>query len=294
MLIDHLHIPADGITTVDDRQVLSLGDKNLEFIHAPWVHWPETMLTYLREDKMLFSCDLFGSHLASSESYVTDECQIIESAKRYYAEIMMPFRSNIQRHLERLKEYKIELICASHGPIHKNPEFIMEAYRSWATDEPLNIVVLPYVSMHGSTRQMVTYLVEALAEKGITVKQFDLNNVDIGKLAIALVDAATIVLGVPTVLIGPHPKVAYAAFLANALRPKLKFASIIGSYGWGSHAKEDLIQMVPNLKVELIEPVMCKGMPRQEDYQALDKLAEAIAEKHSGLKSPAGLEHTPA
>ncbi len=291
MLIAHLHIPSDGIMTVDDRQVISLGDKNLEFIHAPWVHWPETMLTYLREDGILFPCDFFGSHLASSELYVTDECQVIESAKRYYAEIMMPFRSNIQRHLERLKEYKIERICASHGPIHQNPGFIMEAYRSWANDEPLNIVVLPYISMHGSTRQMVKYLTEALAERKICVKQFDLNNVDIGKLAIALVDAATIVLGVPTVLIGPHPKVAYAAFLANALRPKLKFASIIGSYGWGSQAKEQLIQMVPNLKVELIEPVMCKGMPRQEDFQALDKLANAIAERHKGLKSPAGLEH---
>jgi flavorubredoxin len=132
----------------------------------------------------------------------------------------------------------------------------------------------------------VNYLVEALTEKDITVKQFDLNNVDIGKLAMELVDAATIVLGVPTALVGPHPKVAYAAFLANALRPKLKFASIIGSYGWGSRAKEDLIQMVPNLKVELIEPVMCKGMPRQEDFQALDKLAATIAEKHKGLKPP--------
>jgi flavorubredoxin len=289
MLIDHLHIPPDGITTVEDREVISLGDKNLEFIYAPWVHWPETMLTYLREDKILFPCDLFGSHLASSELHMTDEGQVYESAKRYYAEIMMPFRGNIQRHLERLKEYDIELICPSHGPIHNHPEFIMEAYRSWVADEPLNIVVLPYISMHGSTRQMVNYLVEALTEKDITVKQFDLNNVDIGKLAMELVDAATIVLGAPTALVGPHPKVAYAAFLANALRPKLKFASIIGSYGWGSRAKEDLIQMVPNLKVELIEPVMCKGMPRQEDFQALDKLAATIAEKHKGLKPPVRL-----
>ena len=289
MLVDHLHIPPDGITSVEDRQVISLGDKNLEFIYAPWVHWPETMLTYLREDKILFPCDFFGSHLANSELYVTDACQVYESAKRYYAEIMMPFRGNIQHHLERLKEYDIELICPSHGPIHNHPEFIMKAYRSWVADEPLNIVVLPYISMHGSTRQMVDYLVEALAEKDITVKQFDLNNVDIGKMAMELVDAATIVLGAPTALIGPHPKVAYAAFLANALRPKLKFASIIGSYGWGSRAKEDLLQMVPNLKVELIEPVMCKGMPRQEDFQAQDKLAATIAEKHKGLKSPARL-----
>jgi flavorubredoxin len=294
MLIDHLHIPPDGITTVEDRAVISLGNKNLEFIHAPWVHWPETMLTYLREDKMLFPCDFFGSHLATSELTVTDECQLHESAKRYYAEIMMPFRVNIQKNMERLKEYDVKTICPSHGPIHQRPEFIMNAYREWITDEPLNIVVIPYVSMHGSTRQMVKYLVESLAEKGVTVKQFDLNDADIGKLAMSLVDAATIVLGVPTVAVGPHPKVAYAAFLANMLRPKVKFASIIGSYGWGSRAKEDILQMLPNLKVELVEPVMCKGMPRQTDFQALEKLAVTIAEKHKGLKAPAGLEHVPA
>ncbi len=287
MIIDHLHIPADGIMTVEDRQVISLGDKNLEFIYAPWVHWPETMLTYLREDKILFPCDLFGSHLAASELAVTDECTVYEAAKRYYAEIMMPFRSNIQRHMERLKEYEIKAIYPSHGPMHENPAFIMNAYREWITDEPLNSVVLPYISMHGSTRLMVKYLVESLAEKGVSVKQFDLSDADIGKLAIALVDAATIVLGVPTVHIGPHPKVAYAAFLANALRPKAKYASIIGSYGWGTKAKEELLQMVPNLKVELIEPVIIKGMPRQEDFQALEKMAVSIAEKHKGLKNAA-------
>ncbi len=81
MLEDHLHIPADGIMTVEDRQVISLGDKNLEFIYAPWVHWPETMLTYEREDKILFPCDFFGSHLASSELFLTDECQVYESVK---------------------------------------------------------------------------------------------------------------------------------------------------------------------------------------------------------------------
>ena len=114
----------------------------------------------------------------------------------------------------------------------------MEAYRSWAYDEPGNIVVLPYISMHGSTK-MVEYLVRA-GRQGVTVKQFDLAATDIGKLAMALVDAATVVIGTPTVLIGPHPNVAYAAFLANALRPKLKFASIIGSYGWGSKAVEQI------------------------------------------------------
>jgi flavorubredoxin len=283
LLIDLLQVTEDRITTVNDKETISLGDRTLEFIHAAWVHWPETMLTYLKEEKILFPCDLFGSHLATSDLYVTDEGRVYEAAKRYYAEIMMPFRTNIEKHMEKLKGYQIELIAPSHGPLYQRPEFILEAYRKWVSDPPENTVVLPYISMHGSTRRMVEYFVEVLVEKGVTVKQFDLATVDIGKLAMALVDAATLVVGAPTTLVGPHPKVAYAVFLANALRPKTRFASIIGSYGWGSQAKEQIISMIPNLKVELLEPVMVKGLPREEDFKALDTLASTIAEKHRSL-----------
>ncbi len=280
MLIDLLMIPEEKFITVNDKETISLGDRTLEFIHAPWVHWPETMLTYLREDKILFPCDFFGSHLATTDLYVSDEGQVYEAAKRYYAEIMMPFRTIIQKNLEKVKDYAIDIIAPSHGPLHDKPEFILKAYHSWAFDEPKNIVVLPYISMHDSTGKMVEYLVTALSQKGVTVKQFNLAVTDIGKLAMALVDAATVVIGTPTVLAGPHPNVAYAAFLANALRPNLKFVSIIGSYGWGGKAVEQLAAMIPNLKVEILEPVLCKGFPKEADFKALDNLASTIAEKH--------------
>jgi flavorubredoxin len=275
-----LLIPEGRFITVNDGETLSLGDKTLEFIHAPWVHWPETMLTYLREDKILFPCDLFGSHLATTDLYVADEGQVYEAAKRYFAEIMMPFRTSIEKHLEKLNGYKIDVIAPSHGPLYDKPSFILEAYRSWVLGPPKNIVVLPYISMHGSTQKMVEYFVGALADKGVTVKQFNLAATDIGKLAMALVDAATMVIGTPTVLVGPHPNVAYAAFLANALRPSLQFVSIIGSYGWGSKAVEQLKGMIPNLKAEVLAPVLSKGFPGEEDLKALDNLASTIAKKH--------------
>jgi len=275
-----LLIPEDKFITVNDGEILSLGDKTLEFIHAPWVHWPETMLTYLREDMILFPCDLFGSHLATTDLYVTDERQVYEAAKRYFAEIMMPFRTSIEKHLEKLKNYKIDIIAPSHGPLYNRPSFIIEAYRDWVLDPPKNIVVLLYISMHGSTQKMVEYLVGALADNGVTVKQFNLVATDIGKLAMSLVDAATLVIGTPTALVGPHPNIAYAAFLANALRPKLQFISIIGSYGWGSKAVEQLTAMIPNLKAEMLPPVLSKGFPKKEDFQALDNLASTITRKH--------------
>jgi flavorubredoxin len=199
---------------------------------------------------------------------------------------MMPFRTQIRNNLEKIKGYEFKIIAPSHGPMYGKPDFIINAYHDWVYDEPKNTVVIPYISMHGSTQKMVDYLVSSLVLKGVTVQQFDMSVVDTGKLAMALVDAGTIVIGTPTVMIGPHPLMAYAAVLANALKPKAKFASIIGSYGWGTKAVDTIAGLIPNLKVEIIPPVICKGQPREADYQALEKLAETIVQKHkdSGFK----------
>jgi flavorubredoxin len=280
MLVDHLQIPAERIEPVADGQTVSLGDKTLEFIHTPWVHWPETMCTYLAEDRILFSCDFFGSHYAASNLYVRDKQAVYEAAKRYYAEIMMPFRAPIRKNLEKVGARVIDTIAPSHGPVYDEPSFIVDAYRDWTSENVKNEVVLPYISMHGSTEAMVQHLTGALAERGVKVHLFDLAVTDIGKLAIALVDAATLVVGTPTVHVGPHPAVFHASHLANALRPKLKYASVVGSYGWSSKAVEQIAGLIPNLKVELLAPVLCKGYPRQTDFDALDALATAIAQRH--------------
>ena len=280
MLMDLLQVPERSFITVEDGDALSLGDKTLKFIYTPWVHWPETMTTYLEEDKILFSCDFFGSHIATTDLFVTDEGRVLEAAKRYFAEIMMPFRNVIQKNLEKLASYEIEMIAPSHGQIYPRPSLIIDAYKDWVLGALKNKVVIPYVSMHESTRQMVDYLISALVEQGVGVEQFNLAVTDIGKLAMALVDAATIVVGTPTILAGPHPYAAYAAFLANALRPKTKYLSIIGSYGWGGNSVEVLAGMIHNLKVEVIEPVLSKGLPSEEDFRALGKLAKTIAMKH--------------
>ncbi|MBW1636142.1 MAG: FprA family A-type flavoprotein [Deltaproteobacteria bacterium] len=283
ILMDLLHIPEGSFVTVQDGETLSLGDKTLEFIFTPWVHWPETMVAYLKEDKILFSCDFFGSHIATSDLFVTDEGRVYEAAKRYYAEIMMPFRNVIKKNLEKIAGYDIDLIAPSHGQIYPRPSFIIDAHKDWCDGPLKNKVVIPYVTMHQSTKKMVDFFVSSLVEKGVSVEQFNLTNTDIGKLAIALVDAATIVIGTPTVLAGPHPNAAYAAFLANVLRPRTKFLSIIGSYGWGGKTVETLAGMIPNLKVEVIEPVLFKGSPSDDAFKALENLAGTIATKHKGL-----------
>lgn len=280
MLMDLLLIPDDKFIVVADGQTLFLGDKTLQFILAPWVHWPETMFTHLQEDNILFTCDFFGSHKATSELFTAIDYSIYDSAKRYYAEIMMPFRAQIQKHIEKVRELKPELIAPSHGPAYKKPEFIINAYADWVSDSVKNIVLVPYVSMHGSTAKMVEYFVNALIERNIAVKPFDLTKTDIGELAISLVDAATVVFASPTVLFGAHPGVVYAAYLANAIHPKVKFASIIGSYGWAGKTVEQIKGLIPNIKAEILEPIVIKGFPKEENFKAIDRLADDILRKH--------------
>lgn len=271
-----LHVPEEKFRVIADGEKLSLGGKNLSFIFAPWVHWPETMLTYLEEDKILFPCDLFGSHLATSRLFVENRCEIEEHAKRYYAEIMMPFRNNIVSHLEKLKNIDIRIIAPSHGPIYSKPEIILELYREWVSDKVADKVLVLYVSMHGSTQTAAMHFVNKLVSMGLNVRQIDLTHADLGQIAIELVDAATVILATPTVLAGAHPVAVYAAYLLNALRPKTKFVGLIVSYGWGGRAIEQIKGMLTNIKPVLLEPVYIHGLPAEKDYEAIDKLAEEV------------------
>jgi flavorubredoxin len=282
-LVALLHIPPEMFKIIKDGETLSLGDRTLEFLITPWTHWPETQLTYLREDRILFSCDLFGFHMATSDLFITDETAAYQSAKRYYAEIMMPFRGSIRGYVERVKALPLSMIAPSHGPINRHPAFILDAYADWVSDAVKNEVVIPYISMHGSTEKMVEHLTDALIARGITVKPFNLSQTDIGELAKALVDPATVVIGTPTVLFGPHPQVVYATYLANLLKPKVRFASVIGSYGWGGKAVDVIAKMLDHVKVEILEPVMVKGLPDEATVKALDRLADDILKKHKEL-----------
>lgn len=284
LLIALLHLPPEKFRVIKDREILSLGDRTLEFLLTPWTHWPETQVTFLREDRILFPCDLFGSHIATSDLFMQDERTTYLSAKRYYAEIMMPFRASIRGYLEKVNALSVAMIAPSHGPIYRNPQFILDAYADWTSDAVKNEVVIPYSSMHGSTQKMVDYLVDALLARGITVQPFNLSKTDVGELAMALVDPATVVIATPTVLFGPHPQVVYATYLANLLKPKVRFASVIGSYGWGGKAVETIVKMLDHLKVEVLEPVMVRGLPDEAAMRGLDRLADDILKKHQEIR----------
>ncbi|MGD1004476.1 MAG: FprA family A-type flavoprotein [Methanoregulaceae archaeon] len=283
-LVALLHVDSNKFKVIGDRDTLSLGDRTLEFLITPWTHWPETQLTFLQEDRILFPCDLFGSHIATSDLFIKDERTIYISAKRYYAEIMMPFRITIRGYLDKVRALDPTMIAPSHGSIYQNPSFILDSYFDWTSDSVKNEVVIPYVSMHGSTLKMVEYFTDALLSRGITVKPFNLSKTDVGELAMSLVDAATVVIATPTVLFGPHPQVVYATYLANLLKPKIKFVSVIGSYGWGGKCVDVITKMLDHVKVDVLEPVIVNGLPDEKAFRGLDRLADDILKKHKEIK----------
>ena len=279
-----LLLPEDKFLEVKDREILSLGNKTLEFIMAPWVHWPDTMFTYVKEDGVLFTTDFFGAHIADSSIFVDDHHRAIDAAKRYYAQIMMPFRINVASNLKKVEELEhVNMIAPSHGQVYNKPALIMDAYREWSSDVVKNEVIIPYISMHGSTQKMVEFLVDALAERGIKAKPYNLDTADLGEVAMAVVDAASIVIASPSVLVGAHPKAVYGAYLINALRPKTKFFGVVGSFGWGSKLSESITQIMTNIKAEIIEPVVIKGYPTEKDFDSLVSFAENLKEKHKEI-----------
>jgi flavorubredoxin len=287
MLLNLMELPEDRIRTVADGETISLGDRTLRFIHAPWVHWPETMLTFMVEDGILFPCDLFGSHFASNTAWASEAVGVLREAKRYYATIMMPFTKPIGKHLDKLAKLDIKLICPSHGPSWDEPQVIMDAYRDWTSGPIRDRVVIAYVSMHESTRRMALHLEDRLFEAGTQVDVFDLEKVDLGMVAASAVDAGTVLIGTPTVLGGAHPIAVSAAYLLALLKPRTKWLGVFGSHGWAGKSVPHLLELLKGVKCERLEPVTVKGLPKHNDFSAIDNLARTIVAHHATLADEA-------
>ncbi len=269
------------ILVVDETTRIDLGGKTLRFVDAPWLHWPETIFTYLEEDRVLFPCDFFGSHLALGE-FFADEYgneKSLDMAKLYFAEIMMPFRKPGQNAVEKVKKLGPKMIAPSHGVIWRDPKVILDAYSGWTGERFEKKVLIVYVSMWGSSEKMALAMREALVKKGVTVNVFDLPNTDIGHVAKELVDSPVIVIGAPTVLGGVHPVAAYAALLLKTLRAPTKYGVVLTSYGWSGGAVKHLQELLAGTKLEILGVVDAKGPPKEAEFGRILELADKIAEK---------------
>jgi flavorubredoxin len=271
-------VPEKRIQVVRDQEKIDLGGKTLQFIEAPMLHWPETMFTYLQESKILFPCDFFGSHLAKG-LYDDETEDLLVHAQRYWGEIMMPFRIMAQKALEKIKDLKIGIIAPSHGPIHRNTERILNAYKKWANGETRKKATIVYATMWNSTEKMIQPIAETLAAEGIEIAVYNLALADLGDLAKDLVDSRAIVLGAPTVLGGAHPLAVYATYLVKALRPPLKFGVVLSSYGWGGGAIKHVQEILGPTKIEIVGATEINGPPAEGDVKQIIEFGKNLARK---------------
>ncbi|TGC09870.1 MBL fold hydrolase [Methanolobus halotolerans] len=270
--------PRDRIKTVKEGDTLDLGARTLQFIEAPWLHWPETMFTFLPEERVLFSCDFFGAHTAFG-IYEDDVEDLSTLAKRYFGEIMMPFKSMGKKGLEKARELDPLLLAPSHGPMYRNPETIFRLYDLWTAGETKEKVIVIYVSMWSATENMVKALSEILLSEGIEVRIYNLANADLGDIAMDLVDSRGIVFGTPTVLGGMHPLAIYAANVFKILRPPTRYAIALSSYGWGGGAIKQLQTTLESTKVEILGAVEINGPAKEDNLSLIRELGAELAGK---------------
>lgn len=272
------HIPEERRLVIKDSDTLDLGGKTLRFVEAPWLHWPETMFTFAVEDKVLFTCDFFGSHIASDRLFDDEVGDILlPEAKRYYAEIMMPFTRMVTSGLDKAVALGANIIAPSHGPVHRNPQHIIGAYEKWARGPLSKKALVVYVSMWGSTQRLAQAITGAISAEDVEAVPYDLAVADISHIARDLVDASAIVLGSPTVLGGLHPLAAYALTLVRVLRPRAKLAAFFGSYGWGAGAASQAKSMLEPLKLEIVEALEIKGPPGEKELESAADLGRKVA-----------------
>lgn len=276
-------VPPERAIAVKDGDTLNLGGKTLRFIDAPWLHWPETMFTFCQEDSVLFPCDFFGSHIASDRLFDDEVGDILlPEAKRYYAEIMMPFPQFVAKALDKVKGMDIRIIAPSHGPIYRSPKKIIQAYERWARGPLEPKVLVIYISMWGNTEMLAKTIVNAISTEGVEAVPYNMLAADISHIARDLVDASAVVVGSPTLLGGIHPLVGTVVGLVRSLRPRVKLAAIFGSYGWAGGATDQIRNILQPAGFEIIDILKVNGRPKKGDLDKAENLGKLVAQRVKG------------
>ena len=275
-LKDLLNLKDEQFIIVNDNDELSLGNKTLRFIMFPWAHWPETMLTYLIEDKILFTCDVFGAHYSDEKIWYDKE--VYDFTRQYYAEIMMPFREVIAKNLKKLNNLDIKLILPSHGPFHRGRE-VVEFYDKWTNENDLsNEVTIIYISMHNSTEIAVDYLTKQLTRNNIKVNKVNVSGGDISNVMKNLIDPKTLVIATPTVMNNAHPIMLLISTLIKAYHPKIKNTAFIITYEWSTIADKFLSETFNSYNN--LATIKIKGKPDEQDLTRIRELANMILNKN--------------
>ncbi|WP_027340638.1 flavodoxin domain-containing protein [Halonatronum saccharophilum] len=259
---------------------LNIGSRDIEFILTPMVHWPDNMVAYLREDKLLFSNDSLGQHYASSERF-DDQASfdiIMEEAQKYYANIVMPYGSQVQRVLESLKDLDIEIIAPSHGVIWRTfvPE-IIEKYKKWSVNKTEEKALIIYDTMWDSTKKMAYAIGDAFEEKGLNIRMLSLKNNHISDIITEVLTAKYICVGSPTLNNNMLPTVASFLTYLKGLAPKDRIGLAFGSYGWGGQSIGQVEEELKNCKFDILDSIKVNYIPDEEKLAEIkDNLKKSI------------------
>lgn len=281
-LRDHFHLDRE-ITPVKDLESLDLGGVTLTFVEAKMLHWPDSMLTYVAEDKTLLSNDAFGMHLASSERFSDElpEWLLDYEARKYYANILMPLSPLIAKALARVAELgvPIDVIAPSHGPVWRDPGAILTRYSTWAAGTKSRKAVIAYDTMWGSTAKLARALAEGLMEKGVSVKVMPLKVNHRSDVALELLDAAAFLVGSPTLNNNLLPQVSDLLTYARGLKPRGLVGAAFGSFGWSGESVKQVAEALASMKVELVgEPLSVKYVPEAEALRRAKELGRQVAD----------------
>ncbi len=269
------------IRTVKDMDSIDLSGKILKFIDAPWLHWPETMFTFLEPDGILFPCDFFGAHFATSKLYADEVASLLPEAKRYYTIIMAPYGqvAAAKKAVEKVSSFNVNMIAPSHGPIHRHPNQIIEPYRKWANNQLTPKVVAAYGTMYGNTEALTKEMVKGILSEGIETSLYDLSATDSSYVVSDALDAAGIVLGTPTMDGIPFPPVVMFLELLKLTRMKNRISGIVGDYGWSGGAVTQVKKQLEAINFQVMGTVEARGKPKGEDLQKARDLGKAIAKR---------------
>jgi flavorubredoxin len=260
---------------------LSIGRRTLMFVETPMLHWPDNMVTYVKEDKILMSNDAFGQHFASVERY-DEEVGVDEAvrwAKLYYANILMPFGELVKRKLEELSTIEIEMIAPSHGVIWKNPQRILEAYSKWASFVSERKLVVVYDTMWESTSRIAKAIAEGAGSEGVDVRVFRVRNDDISDIMAEILDAGGVAIGSSTMHNTFLPSVSSFLTSLQGLRPKGKLGVAFGSYGWSGGAVKQITEVLEKLRFDVLPPLQIRYRPTDEELRKAFDLGVNMAEK---------------
>lgn len=270
--------------TVKTGDELNLGNRTLQFVEAPMLHWPDSMFTYLKEDHILMPNDAFGQHYASSHRFddEVDQGVLMDEAAKYYANILMPFASLITRKIEEVSGLGVEpkMIAPSHGVIWRsNPDKIVKSYLEWSEGKAQSKAVMVYDTMWGSTQKMAYAILDAIASKGIRVLLFHLRKTDVAEIVKEILDAKAVLVGSPTLNNSMFPTLSSFLTYIIGLRPRGKVWASFGSYGWGGGATRDINKRLKEARFEVLEPSLSiKYAPSMEELKKCKEFGEKIAE----------------